>query len=247
MTGEETPVGFDLRGLRKDSLLEWDDHLVAVAVAGGCNWRCPYCHSWRYVIDLPNLPPLDPEDLIRHLEEQAGWLDGVVFSGGEATLQPGLPDLVRRVKGLGVKVKLHSNGSRPEVVRRLLSEHLIDCLALDLKTPLDNRLLPLAGTPPEEGVLDRVRETFALARDGGVDREYHTTLFPPMVDRGSLGEMADFLAQDGVWFLQQFSPLDCLSPIVAGQQVYGTRELDQLEEIARSRHPRVVMRRRLNA
>ena len=144
-------TGFDLRGLIENSLLEWEDHLAAVAVAGGCNLRCPFCHSWRYVPGLSELAPLDPEDLFRLLKRQRGWIDGVVFTGGEPTLQPGLAGLIRRARSLGARIKLHTNGSRPGVVAELLREGLLDCLSLDHKAPLDHRFLAAAGSGGEGG------------------------------------------------------------------------------------------------
>lgn len=234
---------FDLRGLIDNSLLEWEDHVAAVAIAGGCNWRCPYCHSWRYVTGVADLEPIDPEKLFSLLDRQAGWIDGVVISGGEPTLQPGLAEMARRIKDKGVKVKLHSNGSRPKVLRDLLTKDLLDCLALDYKAPLDERLFAAVGIIQDPAVVEAVRESFDLARNSAVDREYHTTLAPRFIGPEMLGEMAERLKGDGIWFLQQFESGDCLAPEAAGQRRYDGRELDELEKLARERHGRVVMKR----
>ena len=239
----EAERGFDLRGLLENSLLEWEDRIVAVAIAGGCNWRCPYCHSWRYVTGVADLEPIDPERLFALLERQHGWIDGVVVSGGEPTLQPGLMDLIRRIRDKGVKVKLHSNGSRPEVLRELLSSNVLDCLALDYKAPLDERLFAVAGIDPEAGVIEAVRESFALARQTDIAREYHTTLAPGIINLDVLAEMASSLEGDGVWFLQQFEPGDCLDPKKAGQKRFNGHELDEMELLARERHGRINMKR----
>ena len=237
------PGGFDLRGLLENSLLEWEDHLAAVAVAGGCNWRCPYCHSWRYVIGLADINPIGIGEMFSLLERQKGWIDGVVISGGEPTLQPGLAEVARRIKDGGVKIKLHTNGSRPWVLRDLLVENLIDCLALDYKAPLDERLFAVAGIAPDPAVLAAVKESFGLIRSSGVDREYHTTLAPSFIGPEALAEMAVSLEGDGTWFLQQFENIDCLAPKTAGQRRYDGGELDDLERLARECHGRVVIKR----
>lgn len=239
----EGKAAFDMRGLIVNSLLEWEDNLAAVAIAGGCNWRCPYCHSWRYVTGLDALPGRNPEDLFDLLKSQEGWIDGVVFSGGEPTLQPGLEEVIRRVKKTGVKVKLHTNGSRPRVVRSLLDGNLLDCLALDFKAPLDDRLFAAAGVAPDPALLEAVRESFRLAKEAAVDREYHTTLCPRFIDTDVLAEMAAFLDRDGTWFLQQFENGDCLDPDGAGGRRFTGKELDDIERLARERHGKVVMHR----
>jgi pyruvate formate lyase activating enzyme len=236
--------GFDLRGLIPNSLLEWEDHVAAVAVAGGCDFRCPFCHSWRYVVGLADLAPLDPEELFRLLERQRGWIDGVVFTGGEPTLQPGLAGLIRRARGLGARIKLHSNGSRPGVARELLRQGLLDCLALDYKAPPDRRFFAAAGLGPEPSdPLGAVRETFALAATARVEREYHTTLVPGLVDEAALAEMGEALEPGGLWILQQFENGDCLDPGMASVVRYGSERLEGLAAAARAAHRRVLLRK----
>lgn len=234
---------FDLRGFIENSLLEWDNHVSAVAVAGGCNLRCPYCHSWRYVTGLNDLKPLDAGVIIDLLKRQAGWIDGVVFTGGEPTMQPGLRDLMAEVKAMGVETKLHTNGTRPKVIGTLLREELVDCLSLDYKAPLDSRFFAAAGIPENADLLAKVKDSFALAADSGIDREYHTTLDPQVATPEILAEMAAALEPGGTWFLQQFENGDCLDAGRKGAKRYSDGELDQLEAIAREGHGRVVMKR----
>lgn len=237
-------IAFDMRGFIENSLLEWENKVAAVVVAGGCNLRCPFCHSWRYVTGVNDLRELDPEVVFTLLERQKGWIDGVVFTGGEPTLQPGLAEMMRRVRDYGVEIKLHTNGCRPGVVAELLGEGLIDCLALDYKAPLDHRFYAAAGVPPESGLVERVRETFALAAAAqNVEREYHTTLAPGFVTPGIFADMADALEPGGVWILQQFENGDCLAAGLVGSRRYSNAELDSFEEIARSRHEKVILKR----
>ncbi|MDR2391562.1 MAG: anaerobic ribonucleoside-triphosphate reductase activating protein [Planctomycetota bacterium] len=236
-------AGFDLRGLIANSLLEWEDHVAAVAVAGGCNLRCPFCHSWRYVTGLADLRPLDAEELFRLLERQSGWIDGVVFTGGEPTLQPGLAGMMRRARALGARIKLHTNGSRPGVVRKLLREGLLDLLALDYKAPLDGRLAAATGLEDGGALAAAVRETFVLAAGAGVEREYHTTLVPGFVDEEAFAEMAERLDRGGLWILQQFENGDCLDRRFSGSPRYGGEALERLAARARAEGIRVLLRK----
>ena len=235
--------GFDLRGFIENSLLEWENHLAAVVIAGGCNLRCPYCHSWRYVTGLADLARLDPETVFTLLERQRGWLDGVVFTGGEPTLQPGLAKMIRRTREYGVKVKLHTNGSRPEAVEALLDERLLDCLALDYKAPLDERMFPVAGVAEDAALRDNVRKTFALAAQSGIGREYHTTLSPRFVDMATFADMADALEPGGLWLLQQYESGDCLDPVRAGGARYDEKQLEVFAALAESRQHTVVLKK----
>ena len=236
-------MDFDLRGFIENSLLEWENRVAAVVIAGGCNLRCPYCHSWRYVTGLDDLQRLDPEMVFDLLKRQKGWIDGVVFTGGEPTLQPGLADMIRRAREYDVEVKLHTNGTRPEVVAALLEEGLLDCLALDYKAPLDERFFAVAGIAEKPDTLEAVRETFALAKTSGVEREYHTTLNPRFVTAETLAEMADELEPGGLWLLQQYESDDCLAPSLAGGIRYDGEALEKLAAAARQRHGIVILKK----
>ena len=224
-----------------NSLLEWENKVAAVAVAGGCNWRCPYCHGWRYVTGLDDLEKIELSALFQLLQEQEGWLDGVVFSGGEPTLQPGLHDLVKEVKNRGLAVKIHTNGTRPEVIKKLLAEQLIDCLALDYKAVLDSGLTKVAGVKISEETLTKIRESFQLARESNIDREYHTTLCPQFINLENFRKMAEQLEAGGLWLLQQYKPDDCLALTLAGEKQFSQAELEEFAQIAGKKHKRVLL------
>lgn len=232
-----------MRGFIENSLLEWENKVAAVVIAGGCNLRCPFCHSWRYVTGLEGLAPLDPQVLFTLLERQEGWIDGVVFTGGEPTLQPGLEDMIRRTREYGVQIKLHSNGSQPEVIEQLMEKGLLDCLALDFKAPLDGRFFATAGIGENPVLLEAIRRSFKLAAEAKIDREYHTTLVPRYIDLPAFGEMAAELEPGGVWIVQQFENGDCMDASLAGAERYDNATLDAFMAVARREHAAVILKR----
>ncbi len=237
----QTPIpGYDLRGLIENSLLEWENRLSAVLVSGGCNMRCPFCHSWRYVTQLELLPPIDHGRVFALLERQRGWIDGAVFSGGEPTLQPGLAEMIRRVREYGVKIKLHTNGTQPEVIARLIREDLLDCLALDYKAPFTAPEYAAVTGDARPGTLERIKESFRLADASGVELEYHSTLVPAYITPDQFKKMAAELPARGKWLLQQYKSADTLNPAAAGTAVYSRAQLDEFVNEA-GRYRRVVL------
>jgi pyruvate formate lyase activating enzyme len=127
----------EIAHLQPLSLLDYPGKVSAVIWTVGCNLRCPFCYNAELV--LPKLgavlPRLSVTGVLARLEERAKLLDGVVVSGGEPTLHPDLPALLREVRALGFLVKLDTNGTRPEVLRSLVDEGLVDYVALDVKAP----------------------------------------------------------------------------------------------------------------
>ena len=123
-----------LAGMQKLSLLDYPGVVACTLFTPGCNFRCPWCHNAGLV--LPERLPKDapaPEDVLDFLKKRKGVLDGVCITGGEPLLHPEIPDFIRRVKDLGYRVKLDTNGSFPKRLRQLAEEKLVDYVAMDIK------------------------------------------------------------------------------------------------------------------
>ena len=125
----------NIGGLLKNSIIDYPGKLSCGIFLSGCNFDCPYCHNPDLVKGCAGRSAeFNPGNIYRFIENRKGFLDGVVISGGEPTLQEDLFDLCRRIKNMGFPVKLDTNGSRPRVIKRLIDEGLVDYIAMDLKT-----------------------------------------------------------------------------------------------------------------
>lgn len=176
MSGEVAlPVG----GFLPQSLIDWPGHIAAVLYTSGCNFRCPFCHNPELVLPAEfGAQPLIPfEEVLERIARNRTLLGGVVVTGGEPTIHEGLPGALRVLKGLGLGVKLDTNGSRPEMLRQLIEEGLVDEVAMDVKAPLEpdaySRLSGVA-CPPE--LLGRIRDSLLLLRRSGVSHSLRCTL-----------------------------------------------------------------------
>ena len=160
------------------SLLDYPDRVAAVLFTVGCNFRCPFCHNPELVLPerVRDLPLLSQEEVLRVLAERKGFLDGLVLTGGEPTLQPDLRKFVAEVKRLGLLVKLDTNGSRPDVLEDLLAAGLVDYVAMDVKAPLA-RYSELAGVPVDRSAIGR---SIRLVRERAPDYEFRTTVAPAL-------------------------------------------------------------------
>ncbi|MBN2713725.1 MAG: anaerobic ribonucleoside-triphosphate reductase activating protein [Planctomycetes bacterium] len=235
----------DIRGFITNSMVEWENHLCAVVFTARCNWRCPYCHGAPFVTNPDSLAAFEPEQIFEHLAKQKSWLDGIAITGGEPTLQPGLVDFIRDLKATGTAVKLETNGTHPEVIEKLMEGDLLDCLAMDYKAPLDERLLEVTCVSEAATALELVKKSFALSRAAKIEREFHTTLCPSFINAEVLEEMAMKLDQPGaLWVLQQYeSDAEMLDPAKAGEKRFGVDEIEELARIAGKHHERVLLRK----
>ncbi len=193
-------------GFERLSVVDWPGHLAAVVFCQGCAWRCAYCHN-------PHLLPFAPAgaraptwpEILAWLPRRRRLLDAVVFSGGEATFQSGLPEALRAVRELGFKTGLHTGGPSPG--RFALCLPLLDWVGFDFKAPFDayeTVTLHRHGEP--------ARESLRMLRESGVACEIRTTWHPSLLPPPALASMAATLRAEGFaeWVIQRFRPEGCL-------------------------------------
>ncbi|MDO9535996.1 MAG: anaerobic ribonucleoside-triphosphate reductase activating protein [Bacillota bacterium] len=196
----------DLRGLQKVSLIDYPDSICATIFAGGCNLRCLFCHNRDLVLNPGELPAVEESEIMEYLVVKGPLLDGICISGGEPTLQDDLMAFIIKVKKIGLKVKLDTNGTRPEVIRNLLGSELLDYIAVDIKAPLDKYVL-IAGDSED---LSRINETIDLLKNSIIDQEFRTTVVPGLLDENDILRIAKRLAGCRKYVLQQFRPQDSM-------------------------------------
>ncbi len=226
-------------GLQKTTLIDYPGHTACVLFTSGCNFRCPYCHNPE-LVRRGTAPVLHEADVFAFLESRRGFLDAVVISGGEPTLQPGLAALCARIKGMGYRLKLDTNGSRPEVLRRLIAGGLVDYLAMDVKTDgrrygrLTSEADAAAGTAAGvEAVLS-----------SGIAHEFRTTCVAPLVDADAVGDIIARIRGARLYVLQRFVGRRVLDQrfFEAGDRRVAESDLDRWRALAENRGIRCIIR-----
>ena len=203
-------IDADIKGFIETSFLDWPGQVASVLFLAGCNFRCPFCHNYGLVLNHTEFPSYDWSTIRSRLAKFKGWIDGVVISGGEPTLSPGLTDLVRDIRNMGFMVKLDTNGSRPEVLAALLEEGLLNYVAMDVKGPLDE--VSYTRAAGRHGFLDQVKKSLDLLSDSDLPYTLRTTVVPDLHTELDVLRLAEQLQSAPVWKLQNFQPenaLDC--------------------------------------
>ena len=188
------------RGLQKTSVIDFPKKIAAVLFVGGCNFRCPYCYNVSLV--EKTAPCISWEEVFAFLLRRQKILDGLCVSGGEPTLVPFLTDFLRKVKSMGYLVKLDTNGYRPEVLRELLHEGLLDYVAMDVKNSPQKYTITSGVFPLD---LQLLKTSIELIKAAGVDYEFRTTLSTELVSLADIDAMADFVGGGKTFALQAVS------------------------------------------
>jgi len=227
-----------IKGYQGTSLLDYPGRIASLVFYSGCNLTCPFCHNPDLVIAPERLPDIPEEDLLTDLEARRSFVDGVVVTGGEPTCDPGLLAFLRRIKGLGLLVKLDTNGLAPNVLAQAIDESLVDYLALDVKTAPD-RYGELHSRPV---VLGNLEKTVSLVLADAIDYEIRTTCVPGFVTERDIHQLGRLLKGARRWVLQQYAPTHALAPKLRETEPYPSGYLEDLSVLARQYVGEVVIR-----
>jgi len=190
-------------GLQKLTLIDYPGHIAATVFTVGCNFRCPFCHNPELIssrhsgIEISNYLE---DDFFKFLGEREGKLEGVCITGGEPTIQPDIVEFVRKIKSLGYKVKLDTNGTRPDVLRELFQKKLLDFVAMDVKSSLEN----YGKLTNSKTDIERIKLSVDLIRNSGVDYEFRTTVVPGLHSEENFVKIGEWLKGSKKYALQAF-------------------------------------------
>lgn len=220
-------------GLQKTTLVDYPGKIAATVFTVGCNFRCPYCHNPELVLPplIQTQPKLTEEEILDFLTGKKEFLEAVCITGGEPTLNSDLGDFIKKVKAMGYLVKLDTNGSKPEVLKDLIENGLIDYVAMDIKAPLEKYQLLTLGEVP----VSKIQESVDILRQGKVDYEFRTTVAPMLLDETDILKIADWLKSaktqsKGAYFLQKFESIKVLNDDYKGLKGLSEEKLQKLVE-----------------
>ncbi len=185
-------------GLQKLSLVDYPGKTAAVLFTGGCNFRCPFCHNFG-LVSSPG-EPLDEEEVFSYLKKRKGLLDAVVITGGEPLIHPDIAGLIKKVRDVGYPVKLDTNGTFPVRLAELISEGLIDYVAMDIKN-CEEKYFLTAGCDVD---LDAVRKSVMLLMSGSVDFEFRTTAVKQLHEVSDFIRIGKWIKGNEKYYIQRF-------------------------------------------
>ncbi len=185
-------------GLQKLSLLDFADRLSAIVWTLGCDFRCPFCYNTEIV--LKSIPYMPEDEVLDFLNKRKEFLEAVVITGGEPTLQPDLQQFLGIIKDMGYLVKIDSNGMRPGILTKLIDKGLVDYISMDIKAPQE-KYDQLAGVSVP---LDRIEKSIKIIKASGVDYEFRTTLVPMFLNKSDVQYIAEWVGPARKFCIQQF-------------------------------------------
>ncbi|MGA2193236.1 MAG: anaerobic ribonucleoside-triphosphate reductase activating protein [Nitrospirota bacterium] len=224
--------GVRIKGFVEASFLDWPGKVSAVVFLPGCNFRCPFCHNGDLILNPGIFEDFPLEQVVMSLEENQGFVDGVTLTGGEPSIIPGLPVLLGAIKASCLPVKLDTNGSKPEVLKALIGEGLVDAVAMDIKAELTPEAYAKASG--KQADIEAIRESIELLLAADIDVAFRTTVVPGLHDARSIGSIAEAVSGRS-YTLQNFRPKYALDPAYTELKPFSPEEFRRLQDAAKTR------------
>ena len=214
-------------GFQKMTLLDFPGHVAATVFTGGCNLRCPFCHNAALVTKIDPAAIYNEDDIIAFLAKRTNLLDGVAITGGEPLMQVDICGFIKKVRGLGYKVKLDTNGSYPDKLEEIVSEHLVDYIAVDIKNSREKYALTTGVKDYDLASLDR---TLEILKNCDIEHEFRTTIVKELHETEDIIKIGEWMKGEKNYFLQNF--VDSGNLIGSGFSAVSREKLEEMRKAA---------------
>lgn len=188
-----------ISGFEKLTLLDYPGKVACIVFTQGCNYKCKFCQNSSLIETSDN--QYSEDEIFNYLEKRKNILDGIVISGGEPTLSKGLKDFIKKVKELNFLVKLDTNGTNPTILKELISENLIDYIAMDIKNTFAcyEKIVDV-----KNPLIERIKESIDIIKTSGLEHEFRTTIMKEHHNIKLLKEICEYIGKDERYYIQNF-------------------------------------------
>ena len=226
----------NIKGLQKTTLLDFPEKLACTVFTGGCNFRCPFCHNASLVLHSGEVDDFSETEFFSYLSKRNGMLDGVCITGGEPLLCHDIEEFIKKIRSLGLLVKLDTNGTFPEKLKSLLDQGLVDYVAMDIKNSKEKYALT-AGVKefPAE-----IEKSIDLIIEKAPDYEFRTTVVRELHEEADILNIAKRIKYAKKYFLQSY--VDSGDTIDPGFSAYSASEMLQILENTKKILPVTALR-----
>ncbi|MCX6742317.1 MAG: anaerobic ribonucleoside-triphosphate reductase activating protein [Candidatus Pacearchaeota archaeon] len=231
-----------IKGFQKLSMIDYPENVASVIFLFGCNFNCGFCHNpeLRNAEKAEEVKTYTEKEVLDHLEQNLGFIDGVVFSGGEPTLSPDLPEFIKKVYDLGLKIKIDTNGTNPEMLQELLSRNMLDCVSMDFKASFEN----YENIVRAKVDLDKIKKSIDIIKKVP-HYEFRITLAPGITkdDILKISEYLKSVRANKLFVLQQFRPNKCNDKELERLEKTSDSILEDFSQIAKPFFEKVLIRK----
>ncbi|MCF8000358.1 MAG: anaerobic ribonucleoside-triphosphate reductase activating protein [Halanaerobiales bacterium] len=231
-----------ISGIQKTSLIDYPDNIATVLFTQGCNMNCPYCHNPELISETNENEYLNLDNLWEFLDKRSGLIDGVVITGGEPLIQESIYDLLVKIKEYGLLIKLDTNGTNYNLLKKIVENNLIDYIAMDIKGPI-KEYDKFCGIKLNKAIIKNIdRSIELLKKSNNIITEMRTTVVPGMHDNNIMKKIAKRVSGVDKFYIQNFRPNKVNNPDFKSKRRYSEEELNEFKNIFKEENVEVQIR-----
>ncbi len=228
-----------ISGVQKFTILDYPGKIACMIFTPYCNFRCGYCHNSEDVlperIEKIKHSFIPENTFFNFLKTRKNFIDGVVITGGEPTLQNDLKDFIFKIKNLGFLVKLDTNGTNPDIVKKLIEENLLDFIAMDIKSDFENYKNISNFIGEESDLLKKIKESIKIIIDSNIDYEFRTTIAKNFISKENILNIGKMIFGCKKYALQNFRKSETVLDQSFNDSInYGPQEISDFIDILKN-------------
>ena len=210
-------------GFQKMTMLDFPGYVACTVFTPGCNFRCPFCHNSLLVTKVNENEIYSEDEILAYLRKRKGVIDGICISGGEPLMHDDIFDFVKKVKKTGMLVKIDTNGSFPDKLKKLIDSGNIDYVAMDIKNCPEKYSVT---TGIQDFDFSPVRKSVELLLEGRIAYEFRTTVVKELHTPQDMVEIGELIKGADRYFIQHF--IESESNIQQGLTALDREEMENL-------------------
>ena len=225
-----------IKGFQKTTLLDFPGKVAATIFTGGCNFRCPFCHNASLVLNPNEVDNIDEEYVLSYLKKRKGILDGVCITGGEPMLQKDILSFIKKIKEIGLLIKIDTNGSYFDTLKAVIDSGCVDYIAMDIKNSFEKYAMTIGlSQMPED-----IKKSVSLIMECGVDYEFRTTIVKELHTLEDVEAISREIKGAKRYFLQKFT--DSGELIADGYSAHDDEDMKKMLQVATKYVPNAQLR-----
>jgi pyruvate formate lyase activating enzyme len=208
-------------GIQKTSLIDYPGKICTVLFTRGCNFSCGFCHNPELVVPKLYTKSIPLYQIFNFLKKRKDKIEGITITGGEPTLHSDLPQFISKIKNMKYSIKLDTNGTNPQIIKKLINDQLIDYLAMDIKNSPNKYSL----TVQKKINFQNIKKSIEIIKKSPIQYEFRTTIIPRLHDQKSITQIGKLLHLSKNFYLQQFRPSKHINSSFSKIKPYSYKEL----------------------
>lgn len=229
-----------IKGWNKTCLVDYPPYTASTVFVGGCNFKCGFCHNADLVLDFSSIPDISQSEILEHLSSKKMWIDGVCITGGEPLLYDEVVEFASAIKKLGMLVKIDTNGANPSLLKKMISMGIVDRVAMDIKTSLEE-YSKVAGVSVD---IENIKESASILMDSDIEYEFRTTVIPSVVGVEKISKIGNWLKGAKKYAIQNFrnQGVKLIDGEMTDLKMYTNSDLEEMKKVASSYFDSVEIR-----